>query len=77
MAPSVFGLNEVKRGVVCMLFGGVAKEVDCCELRGEIHVLLLGHVGIGKSRLLYYVSVLSPNGVYAAGHGVTVVGLTT
>lgn len=43
IAPSVFGHEEVKRGVLLMLFGGVNKEThkDKIKLRGDLNVLQL------------------------------------
>lgn len=59
------------------LFGGVPKELaDGTRLRGDIHVLMIGDPGIGKSQMLKYVSKLAPRGIYTSGKGTTGVGLT-
>ena len=42
-APFLIGLDEVKKMIICMLFGGSEKQMpDCTRLRGSINVLVLG-----------------------------------
>ena len=54
IAPSVFGLDNVKKGILLQLFGGVHKtfEKSGSHFRGDINVLLVGDPGTGKSQLL-------------------------
>ena len=40
LAPSIWELDDVKKGVLLMLFGGVNKKLTNKSLRGEINVLL-------------------------------------
>ncbi|MFH0928985.1 MAG: LAGLIDADG family homing endonuclease [Candidatus Aenigmatarchaeota archaeon] len=43
IAPSIFGLDEVKKAIMFQLFGGVPhKYPDKTKIRGDIHVLLIG-----------------------------------
>eukprot|EP00972_Heterocapsa_arctica_P075109 11082399-Heterocapsa_arctica.AAC.1 len=44
--------------------------------RGDIHVLLLGDPGLGKSELLRAVAKLSPRGIYVSGNSSSMAGLT-
>ena len=48
LAPSVWELDDVKRGVLLQLFGGTHKQLDAdstggSKRRGEINVLLINH----------------------------------
>ena len=60
-APSIQGYREVKEAIALQLFGGSAKILeDKTRIRGDIHILLVGDPGIGKSQMLKYVSKLAP-----------------
>ena len=76
-APSIKGYKEVKEAIALQLFGGSAKELeDKTRIRGDIHILIVGDPGIGKSQMLKYVSKLAPRGIYTSGKGTSGVGLT-
>ncbi|QEF94184.1 minichromosome maintenance protein MCM [Methanothermobacter sp. KEPCO-1] len=76
-APSIHGYREVKEAIALQLFGGTGKELDDkTRLRGDIHILIVGDPGIGKSQMLKYVSKLAPRGIYTSGKGTSGVGLT-
>lgn len=45
-------------------------------VRGDIHVLVVGDPGMGKSQMLQSVSHLAPRGVYVVGNNATTSGLT-
>ena len=76
-APSIQGYREVKEAIAIQLFGGAAKELeDKTRIRGDIHILIVGDPGIGKSQMLKYVSKLAPRGIYTSGKGTSGVGLT-
>ena len=81
-APGVCGYNDIKKGLLCQLFGGVSEWVGGASgksrlrSRGEIHVLLCGDPSTAKSQLLQYVHKLAPRGVYAVGRGTSAAGLT-
>jgi replicative DNA helicase Mcm len=76
-APSIQGYREVKEAIALQLFGGSAKQLeDKIRIRGDIHILIVGDPGIGKSQMLKYVSKLAPRGIYTSGKGTSGVGLT-
>ena len=55
LAPSIWECNDVKKGILCQLFGGVSKEFSQSgrgRFRGEINVLLCGDPSTAKSQLL-------------------------
>jgi len=77
IAPSLYGLTTEKEALALQLFGGVPKEMpDGRRIRGDIHLLLVGDPGVGKSELLSYMSRLSPRGIYATGKAASAAGLT-
>jgi DNA replication licensing factor MCM4 len=77
LAPSIWELDDVKRGILCQLFSGTRKGLQTGErLRSEVNVLLCGDPGTSKSQLMSYVHKLSPRGIYTSGRGSSSVGLT-
>ncbi len=77
IAPSIYGLEEVKEAIACLLFGGVSKVYpDGVRVRGDLHVLLIGDPGTGKSQLLRFVARIAPRAVYTTGKGSSAAGLT-
>ncbi|GAB7015830.1 minichromosome maintenance protein MCM [Methanogenium cariaci] len=77
IAPSIYGMQDVKTAISLVLFGGIAKQMpDGSSLRGDIHMLLVGDPGIAKSQVLRYVIKLSPRGIYTSGKSSTSAGLT-
>ena len=77
IAPSIYGSEEVKRAVACLLFGGARKELDDgARLRGDINVLLLGDPSVAKSQFLKFVEKAAPIAVYTSGKGSSAAGLT-
>src|SRR5437870_8547656 len=76
IAPSMYGMHVEKEALALQLFSGVPKVMpDGRRIRGDIHVLMVGDPGIGKSELLSYMSRLSPRGIYATGKASTAAGL--
>lgn len=56
IAPSIFGNDDVKKAIACLLFGGSRKQLpDKMRIRGDINVLLLGDPGVAKSQFLKFV----------------------
>lgn len=50
------GNDEVKRGILLMLFGGVPKTtMEGTSLRGDINVCIVGDPSTAKSQFLKYV----------------------
>jgi replicative DNA helicase Mcm len=77
IAPSIYGMDEIKKAIMFQLFGGVAHNLpDKTRIRGDIHVLLIGDPSTGKSQLLKLISSIIPRGKYVGGRGATAAGLT-
>lgn len=77
IAPSIYGHERVKEALVLQLFGGVQKKrTDGVVTRGDMHVLLIGDPGAGKSQLLRRIGIVAPKSRYVTGKGATGVGLT-
>ena len=45
-------------------------------IRPDIHMLVVGDPGLGKSQMLKNLSTISPRGVYVCGNSTTNAGLT-
>jgi len=79
LAPSIFGEEDVKKGLLCMLFGGTPKNFAMAgrgRFRPDINSLLCGDPSTAKSQLMGYAHKLSSRGVYTSGKGSSGVGLT-
>ncbi|KAJ3391820.1 hypothetical protein HDU92_008786 [Lobulomyces angularis] len=81
VAPSIFGLEDVKKGALLQLFGGTNKifsgtGLGSPRIRGDLNILLIGDPGVSKSQLLSYVHKIAPRGIYTSGKGSSAVGLT-
>ncbi|KAM0671648.1 minichromosome maintenance protein 5 [Ordospora colligata] len=77
IAPSVYGHDDVKMALACMLFGGTRRVLeDKVALRGDINILLLGDPGMAKSQLLKFMELVAPISVYTSGKGSSAAGLT-
>ncbi|MQL94869.1 hypothetical protein Taro_027535 [Colocasia esculenta] len=77
LAPNIWELDDVKKGLLCQLFGGnPVKLASGASFRGDINILLVGDPGTSKSQLLQYMHKLSPRGIYTSGRGSSAVGLT-
>lgn len=76
MAPNIHGHLEVKEAILMQLAGGVRKRKTKDALRGDIHILLVGDPGSGKSQLLKRVSAIAPKARFVSGKGASGAGLT-
>ncbi|KAI9843826.1 MAG: hypothetical protein M1837_006087 [Sclerophora amabilis] len=79
LAPSVYEMDDVKKGILLQLFGGTNKTFEkggSPRYRGDINVLLCGDPSTSKSQILQYVHKIAPRGVYTSGKGSSAVGLT-
>ncbi|MBU1203863.1 MAG: minichromosome maintenance protein MCM [Nanoarchaeota archaeon] len=77
IAPSIYGHERVKEAIVLQLLGGVKKiRGDGTRTRGDIHILLVGDPGAGKSEILQFVSKTAPKGRFVAGRSTTAAGIT-
>jgi len=75
--PSIHGNDEVKRGIMLMLFGGVPKRShDKTGLRGDINVCIVGDPSTAKSQFLKMIADFSPRAVYTSGKASSAAGLT-
>ncbi|KAF6171977.1 hypothetical protein GIB67_029395 [Kingdonia uniflora] len=76
-APNIWVLDDVKKGLLCQLFGGNALTLPSgTSFRGDINILLVGDPGTSKSQLLQYIHKLTPREIYTSGRGSSAVGLT-
>lgn len=78
-APSIYEEDEVKKGLLCQLFGGTPKapgQSSKGRTRPEINQLLCGDPSTAKSQLMQYAFKLAPRGVFTSGKGSSAVGLT-
>ncbi|CAI4852709.1 ADM_collapsed_G0057620.mRNA.1.CDS.1 [Saccharomyces cerevisiae] len=77
IAPSIYELEDVKKGILLQLFGGTNKTfTKGGRYRGDINILLCGDPSTSKSQILQYVHKITPRGVYTSGKGSSAVGLT-
>ncbi len=77
IAPGIYGFEEIKEAIALQLFGGVPHVLpDGSRIRGNIHILITGDPGVGKSVILNLVSKIVPRGKYVSGKGVSGAGLT-
>ena len=76
MAPTIYGLTVIKQALLLQLLGGVRKErKDGTVTRGDIHILLIGDPGAGKSMLLQRVCKVAPKVRFVSGRGSSGAGL--
>ena len=75
-AGSIWGHDDVKRGILAQMFGGTRKTFAHGKYRAELNIILCGDPGVAKSQLLTHVHSVSPRGVYTSGKGSSSVGLT-
>lgn len=77
LAPSIYGHDKIKEALVLQLAGGCRKvRPDGVITRGDMHMLLIGDPGSGKSQLLKRVSKIAPKSRFTSGKGATGAGLT-
>ncbi|XP_007552575.1 zygotic DNA replication licensing factor mcm6-B-like [Poecilia latipinna] len=75
--PTIHGNDEVKRGILLMLFGGVPKTtMEGTSLRGDVNVCIVGDPSTAKSQFLKHVEEFSPRAVYTSGKASSAAGLT-
>jgi replicative DNA helicase Mcm len=77
IAPAIYGYEEEKLAMILQLFSGVTKHLpDGSRIRGDLHMLLIGDPGTGKSQMISYVENIAPRSVYTSGKGSSAAGLT-
>ena len=77
IAPSIYGHERIKEALILQMFGGVLKvQDDGVKRRGDIHILLIGDPGSGKSQMLKRISGVAPKARFVSGKGASGAGLT-
>ncbi|XP_029548772.1 DNA replication licensing factor mcm2 [Salmo trutta] len=77
IGPSIYGHEDIKRGLALALFGGEPKNPGGKhKVRGDLNVLLCGDPGTAKSQFLKYVEKVASRAVFTTGQGASAVGLT-
>ncbi|NJL44056.1 MAG: minichromosome maintenance protein MCM [Nitrosarchaeum sp.] len=77
IAPTIFGHERIKEALVLQLLGGCRKRREHgAPIRGDIHILLIGDPGSGKSQLLKRISQVAPKARFTSGKGASGAGLT-
>jgi len=77
IAPSIMGHERIKEALLLQLMGGVRKKKeDGTIVRGDMHMLLVGDPGAGKSAMLTFIAKAAPKARYIAGKGASSAGLT-
>ncbi len=77
LAPSIYGHDKIKEAIILQLAGGCRKvRPDGVITRGDMHMLLIGDPGSGKSQLLKRIAQIAPKARYTSGKGASGAGLT-
>ena len=80
MAPGIHGgetMDKIKLALACQLFGAPRVEkADGTSFRGDIHQLLVGGPGTGKSSLMDAVAAYSPKVSTVSGKNASKAGVT-
>lgn len=75
--PMIYGNDEIKKGIMLMLFGGVPKKtLEGTSLRGDINICIVGDPSTAKSHFLTQVEEFAPRAVYTCGKSSSAAGLT-
>ncbi|KEG14009.1 putative DNA replication licensing factor, putative,minichromosome maintenance protein-like protein [Trypanosoma grayi] len=72
-APSIFGLQHVKEAIVLAVIGGTELKM---RTRSNIHLLMVGDPGLGKSQLLRAACGIAPRSAFVCAHTSSSCGLT-
>ena len=82
LCPTILGLPHVKLALILALLGGSNPPASSSNarsrstVRSNIHVMLIGDPGLGKSQLLHACVAASPRGMYVCSSTSTTAGLT-
>jgi len=79
LCPSIFGHEVIKASLLLGLVGGCQRHTDDPSLvpvRGDLHILIVGDPGLGKSQMLQAVHQVAPRSVFVCGNASTTAGLT-
>jgi len=73
----IYGNDEIKKGILLMLFGGVPKKtLEGTSLRGDINICIVGDPSTAKSHFLTQVEEFAPRAIYTCGKSSSAAGLT-
>ena len=76
-APNIYGHDYIKEALIFQMVGGLKKvRKGDITSRGDMHILLIGDPGSGKSQLLKRMSMIAPKGRFVSGKGASGAGLT-
>lgn len=76
-APTMYGHDKIKDALLLQMVSGIKKESkDMVKRRSDIHILLIGDPGTGKSQFLKRASAVAPKSRYVSGKGASGAGLT-
>ncbi len=77
IAPSIYGHDKIKEALALQLAGGCRKvRPDGVTTRGDLHMLLIGDPGSGKSQILKRIFKVAPRSRFTSGKGASAAGLT-
>jgi replicative DNA helicase Mcm len=77
LAPTIYGHERIKEALLLQAVGGVIKKRQKgSRIRGDMHILLIGDPGAGKSQLLKRIAQVVPKSRYVSGKGASAAGLT-
>jgi DNA replication licensing factor MCM6 len=77
IAPTVYGHQVIKKGLLLQLMSGVSKETpEGMALRGDINICVVGDPSTSKSQFLKYICSFLPRAVYTSGKASSAAGLT-
>ncbi|KAF8446470.1 MCM2/3/5 family-domain-containing protein [Terfezia claveryi] len=77
IAPTVYGHEIIKKGLLLQLMGGVHKRTnEGMALRGDINICIVGDPSTSKSQFLKYICSFLPRAVYTSGKASSAAGLT-
>jgi DNA replication licensing factor MCM6 len=77
ICPSVYGHDEIRKGILLMLFGGVHKKTkENIKLRGDINICIVGDPSTAKSQFLKFICSFLPRAIYTSGKVSSAAGLT-
>lgn len=74
--PEIYGNELILFGILLSLFRGTIKYCGESVIRPDIHILIVGDPGLGKSKMLLNACSLLPKSTFVCGNFTTTAGLT-